>query len=135
MSRGSRRGSILSFSAPEVTKFTCRRERETDLRRGSRQERGYSSDWEKVATEFRKANPLCAECLRKDRVTVADLVDHVLPLRDFPDLRLETSNLQSLCSKHHALKTAMEIFARKSGSLEMVPEWVRAPSTRPARFR
>lgn len=33
------------------------------------------------------------------------MVDHVIPLRERPDLRLALANLQSLCWRCHAAKT------------------------------
>lgn len=48
---------------------------------------------------------LCQDCLQEQRITPADVVDHIKPLRLFWHLRLALSNLRSLCNRHHAIKT------------------------------
>lgn len=52
------------------------------------------------------AQPLCIECKRKGRVTLASEVDHIVPLSkggtDDPE------NLQGLCAEHHADKSARD---------------------------
>lgn len=53
-----------------------------------------------------KANPLCVECKREGRTTVATVPDHKVPLwKGGPDT---PENLQSLCRAHHDAKTAAE---------------------------
>jgi 5-methylcytosine-specific restriction protein A len=55
------------------------------------------------------ANPVCEECERQGRPTVAVTVDHILPFRGRDDpRRLDWDNLQSLCRRHHDTKTAVE---------------------------
>lgn len=52
--------------------------------------------WEKASIAFRKAHPLCAECLRKGIYTPSQVVDHIIPValcKDFWD----ESNWQALC--------------------------------------
>ena len=45
--------------------------------------------------------------------TAAEVVDHIVPVRDRPDLRLEPFNLQSLCRAHNARKATIEKKARR----------------------
>jgi 5-methylcytosine-specific restriction protein A len=52
--------------------------------------------------------PLCRKCLESGQVAAAIDVDHIIPLRRRPDLRLDRSNLQSLCKSHHSQKTLLE---------------------------
>lgn len=106
-----------------------------DGERGSRHDRGYDAAWVKLRDRFLRQNPLCAECLRCNRDHLADVVDHILPVRDFPAARLQKTNLQSLCTDHHAVKTAMEGFAREIDALDELPRWVEDFSARPLRFR
>lgn len=90
----------------------CQRERAMrakDHRAGAR-ERGYDRAWEALAAKHRRAHPRCVEC-----GAPAQAVDHVLPVRERPDLRLDPSNLQSLCRSHHQVKTAAETKARAGG--------------------
>ncbi|WP_367278260.1 HNH endonuclease [uncultured Alsobacter sp.] len=109
--------------------------KQRDGARGSRHERGYDARWTRLRDRFLRENPLCAECLRCNRDQVADVVDHIQPVRDFPDKRLLKSNLQALCVACHAGKTAMEQYAREIDLLDELPIWVADISARPLRFR
>jgi 5-methylcytosine-specific restriction enzyme A len=100
--------------------------RNSDNRRGSRQSRGYDEAWLKLAEQVRRdQRGLCQDCLRRGIVLVADgpidprtgkprrpIVDHIIPIRTRPDLRLDSSNLQVLCVPCHARKTARETAKR-----------------------
>jgi 5-methylcytosine-specific restriction endonuclease McrA len=126
----------LSFRKPDLPRFTTRTEREKDLRRGSRQSRGYDGEWDKLRLQHLAEEPLCRECKHRGYVFVAELVDHILPVRDRPDLRLDRDNLQSLCKKHHdTYKRFMESEARRLGDLSLLTKWVSDPSSRPPKFR
>jgi len=126
--------SLLGFGRPEVTRFTCRREPE--LRRGSRQSRGYDRDWEKLSVRVAAEEPLCCECLARGRVTVGQLRDHTLPIRDRPELRLKRSNVRNWCKHHHdTIKRALEAEARKLGDIDILEMWVSDPATRPPHLR
>ena len=84
------------------------RVREYDRQRGSSSARGYDATWRKLRRWFLRKNPVCVECLRKDKRAVpADEVDHITPIRR-GGARLDPANLQSLCKRHHAQKTARE---------------------------
>ena len=52
--------------------------------------------------------PLCVECEKAGRVTVAQVVDHRIPIAVAPERRLEWDNLQSLCVECHNRKTRGE---------------------------
>ena len=79
-----------------------------DYRRGSAASRGYDSRWQRESKAFLRANPLCAECLRENRVKAATLVDHIIPHKGDMILFWDKSNWQPLCDHHHAVKTAKE---------------------------
>lgn len=64
-----------------------------------------SSNWVKMRDRRRLENPICQECEKKGRITHMQIVDHIIPIDERPDLALEFSNTQSLCSFHHVLKT------------------------------
>ncbi|MBO0586127.1 HNH endonuclease [Sporosarcina sp. E16_8] len=51
-------------------------------------------------------NGLCQHCVRNRVVTAADMVDHIVPLKEENHLKDVLSNLQSLCNRCHAIKTA-----------------------------
>lgn len=47
----------------------------------------------------------CVRCGGTDRVQV----DHIKPLRTHPELAFDLANLQTLCIRHHAEKTKIEV--------------------------
>lgn len=53
-------------------------------------------------------HPLCARCLRQERVTAATELDHIVPLFKGGSMR-DPKNLQSLCSACHQDKTAEDM--------------------------
>ena len=68
--------------------------------------------WQKMRALVLAEEPCCRACLWVGRTTAASEVDHVIRLRDRPDLALVRSNLQALCSTCHASKSGQE----RSGS-------------------
>jgi hypothetical protein len=71
-------------------------------KRASRQERGYDVEWYRLQQSHLTANPVCVRCGGK-----AEQADHIKPFKGVDDpLRLDPSNLQSLCIVCHAKKTA-----------------------------
>ncbi|WP_413251140.1 HNH endonuclease [Shinella zoogloeoides] len=73
--------------------------------------------------------------MQEQRDTLTDLVDHIIPVVDRPDLLHEWKNLWALCRYHHGRKFSLEIYARDNGLLEMLPMWCRDPTMRPPEFR
>ena len=59
--------------------------------------------WRDLRMMVLRSEPLCRAC-----GCAADQVDHVIPRSVRPDLLLTRSNLQPLCGKCHARKTAEE---------------------------
>lgn len=53
-------------------------------------------------------NYLCVACLRKGIITPAQLVDHIVPIKQNWSLRLTLDNLQSLCESCHQVKTKQD---------------------------
>lgn len=80
------------------------------LRRDTRQAaslRGYDREWGKLRHWWITKSPLCDHCLNRGRVRAAREVDHKIPFSGPGDpLRLDATNLQSLCRSCHAKKTA-----------------------------
>jgi len=68
--------------------------------------RGYNKTWERLRAWYLAGNPLCDICNAEGRITIANEVHHKIKIKDRPDLRLDTDNLQALCkpchSRHHA---------------------------------
>jgi 5-methylcytosine-specific restriction enzyme A len=91
---------------------------EYNERRGSSTEQGYDTVWERVRATVLRNHPLCAWHLAaEDRPVGAVLVDHVIAFASRPELRLDRSNLASLCRRCHDRKAGLERNGR-TGNLE-----------------
>ncbi len=73
--------------------------------RGGSTVRGYGADWRAVRAAHLAEEPNCRACAMDGRVRRAAMVDHIESIAKRPDLRLEPSNLQSLCWPCHNGKT------------------------------
>jgi 5-methylcytosine-specific restriction enzyme A len=84
--------------------------RSYDQLRGNSTQRGYDSLWKKLRlVALRRDNYLCAHCMKFDgRPIQATDVDHIVPIAEAPERRLDLDNLQCLCKKHHDQKTYEE---------------------------
>lgn len=117
-----------------VTRFTKPRERSD--RRGSPRTRGLDARWDRLSKRYRRANPFCEESARRGIDAPVEVVDHIIPREERPDLAYEWSNLQSLTARlHDGWKQEMEAYARRTGQIHMLPEWCKNPSSRPQHFR
>lgn len=91
----------------------CDKHKRTDSRkqydknRGSSTERGYDYTWSKVRKLKLQINSLCEDCLSKQpqKLTPAVEVHHIQKITDAPELRLEISNMMSLCKPCHTIRT------------------------------
>lgn len=132
--------TIPSFRRRAVPKLGVsegHRDRKREKWRGSRQERGYDREWELLAADYKRSvKGQCEECRRRGYLQHCDVVDHMIPVADDPDRRLDRSNLDALCHVHHnGLKRRIEEYARKTGALSMLPMWMKNPETRPIAFQ
>lgn len=82
-----------------------RRQRQVDYdqRRGTRQQRGYGSEWQRIRAAFLLAHPLCADCEEQGRTTAANEVHHVVALRNGGTH--DEVNLRALCKPCHSTRT------------------------------
>ena len=66
-------------------------------------ERGYGGRWQRARATFlqRPENVCCRMCAAEGIVTLATVVDHIVPHRGNQDLFWDTSNWQALCKTHH----------------------------------
>jgi 5-methylcytosine-specific restriction enzyme A len=74
-----------------------------DAQRPTSAERGYDAAWRRCRKLFLAKHPACVSCAMP-----ATDVDHVISIRDRPDLRLSWSNLRPYCHRHHSRRTATE---------------------------
>lgn len=101
--------------------------------RGSRHDRGYDYEWSKAAAHHLKLFPLCVECDRNDRVELATVVDHKIPIRCRADLRMKRENWWGLCHQcHNGIKRRMEAYAEKADMVDQLILWCDDPTARPA---
>lgn len=77
-----------------------------DESRGNSAARLYDRRWRKRRRVKLLKDPLCEECKREGRLTLATDVDHVIPHRGDRRLFDDDDNLQSLCKPCHSKKTA-----------------------------
>lgn len=68
--------------------------------------------WRKTSYLYRLNHPLCEDCLLDNVIIKADVVDHIIELKDDWSKRLDEDNLRSLCHSHHNKKTAKVRTAR-----------------------
>jgi len=71
----------------------------------------YNHDWRKARARFLQTNPLCKYCKdRFGRVTVATVVDHIIPHKGDKTLFWDQENWQPLCKYcHDSIKAKEEI--------------------------
>lgn len=64
--------------------------------------------WKKARLSWLRRNPLCAECMKDNRVTQATVVDHITPHKGNMKLFWDRTSWQSLCIECHNKKSAKE---------------------------
>ena len=67
-----------------------------------------SEAWKSLSKTQLEQHPICARCNSMGIIKASEHADHIKPVRKFPDLKLEPSNLQSLCLPCHNVKTGKE---------------------------
>lgn len=79
----------------------------------------HTAQWRKVRLRLFALNPLCVECLRENKTTIAVVADHIIPvstgINEVEQQRLmwDFKNLQGLCEKCHNQKSGKE--SKKNG--------------------
>jgi len=79
----------------------------TEREHKHKEPRYHSTAWRKLRLSILQQAPLCVHCEQLGTITLAQMVDHVEPVRlggDFWD----ANNLQPLCNSCHAVKSAKE---------------------------
>ena len=66
----------------------------------------YTSRWKKIRElKMKECGGLCQECLKKGFIVKAEIVDHIVEIKD-GGCEFCLENLQCLCRKCHAKKTS-----------------------------
>ena len=68
-------------------------------------ERGYGAKWRFMRQLYLRKHPLCMECLKRERLRPATVVDHIVPHRGDERLFWNEDNWQGLCKSCHDRKT------------------------------
>ena len=66
-----------------------------------------SSYWRQVRAQHLASEPLCRTCKAEGRLTAADTVDHVIPVKDGGSV-YDDDNLRSLCASCHSRQHAKD---------------------------
>lgn len=72
-----------------------------------------STAWKRLRDSYKRLHPLCEKCSSNGIFTPADIVDHVIEIKDDPSLKFSWDNLMCLCHRCHNIKTAQERRKRK----------------------
>jgi 5-methylcytosine-specific restriction protein A len=102
------------FCPPGAVFWESERERKAapDRTRPSTTDRSYDAAWRRVRSAFAAAHPVCYQPGCRE---ATQEIDHILSVRERPDLRLSWSNLRSFCKSYHSARTARDQgFGRKS---------------------
>jgi len=67
-----------------------------------------SPEWRNLRAYKLSLDPFCEICMKFGYLKPAQVVDHVKDIKDEPDLRLEITNLTSLCKPCHDRKTMIK---------------------------
>lgn len=92
-----------------VTRGKCAEcARTQDRDRGTAHARGYTKEWAKARLAYLHQHPLCVHCFEQQKLTPANVVDHVIPHRGDMRLFWDESNWAALCASCHSAKTVRE---------------------------
>jgi 5-methylcytosine-specific restriction protein A len=68
----------------------------------------YNHQWRKFRNLWMRDNPLCVQCMADGFICEAKELDHIVPVKDAPERMYDTTNVQSLCVRCHAIKRQQE---------------------------
>lgn len=104
--------------------------------RASAAKRGYDRAWRRLRRLKLQLSPLCEcdRCLSAHTVALAEVVDHIIPIAERPDLRLDLSNLRSMtkrCHDHHTGLRGRKVWGCDVNGLPLDPDhhWNKSPAT------
>lgn len=88
--------------------------------RTSRHARGYGTKHDKIRAHLLATEPLCRECHKQGRTTVATIADHINPLAKGGSS--EADNYQPLCAPCHDDKTIRESGGRPKSVIQFTAD-------------
>lgn len=91
------------FCPPHAAR-EAERYRAAERVRSAERAQWYGKDWRAARAAHLAAHPVCEHCGSRDRLEV----HHRIAVRQRPDLRLEPSNLVTVCLRCHSRLTAVE---------------------------
>lgn len=77
-------------------------------------QRGYGSDWRRLSERYREEFPLCQVCMMEGKAEPVRHTHHIEKVNDAPELRLQRSNLLSVCEACHERVEQDKGLARKA---------------------
>jgi 5-methylcytosine-specific restriction protein A len=93
--------------------FAKKRARKSTVNMGHSNRQFYgSTEWKALRTRKIKKDPLCQVCLPKGFLSEGKDIDHIIEIKDNYSLRLDITNLQTLCRSCHMYKTNKERIVR-----------------------
>ena len=83
----------------------------------------YNYRWQRYRLQFLKSNPLCVECDKLGKLTLATVVDHIQKHEGDTTLFWDESNHQALCKHcHDSYKQTLEKSGyAKGGDMQGIP--------------
>jgi len=76
-----------------------------------------TNQWKQLRDYFIKRNPICSWCDEEGKTKLADVVDHILPIKKGGS-RTDENNLQSLCHRHHNQKSGWDQKRKKEWNIK-----------------
>jgi len=101
----------LTTAGAYCTDHAKLKQKQIEAKRESSTKRGYGYRWQVVSKAFLRAHPLCQcpDCLEGEKqLSVATVVDHIIPHRGDMVLFWDRNNWQSMAKVCHDRKTATE---------------------------
>ena len=75
-----------------------------------------SRQWRKLRQMLLASEPLCRYCKELGKATPAEIADHIIPVKERPDLAFDMDNLQGLCKRcHDSVKQREEKTGKRIG--------------------
>lgn len=92
---------------PTLNRRSTKQDHKTLNRHKANRDVYNSHRWHEYSRQYRKKHRLCVECLRENKTTISECVDHIIPIEQGGDI-WNPSNHQALCNHHHSIKTREE---------------------------